>query len=271
MSEKPTLPLHTVQKWMQESLLNPYKNIHEEEENININTIVKSSKRLNAERHLAIYQRSYIARLRDCMSKQFTTLAYALGEDLFIAFADEYLHHYPSKNYNLITLGEHFAEYLEATRPDKDEKVKEEWPDFMIELAQFEYAINIIFEEKANEDYELATSNIEDDVLQLIPICYPLQFQFPIREYYADFANDLKPELPFARTTFCVILRHEYQLTFHDVNLGQYYFLTYLKEGFSIKQVKDKLIKNHDVSADQIEHFWPIWKEHWINKGFFRI
>lgn len=271
MTKKSTLPLDTVQKWMQELLLNPYKNAHQDSNNISLEKVVKSSKRLNAESHLAIYQRSYIARLRDCMSKQFTALSYALGEELFIAFADEYLHHYPSKNYNLIKLGEHFAEYLEATRPDKDQKVKEEWPDFMIELAQFEYAINIIFEEKAEEDYVLASNNEEDDSLQLIPVSYPFQFQFPIREYYTAFANDVNPELPFARPTFCVILRHKYQLTFHDINLGQYYFLTYLREGDSISQAKDKLLLNHDVSAEQIEQFWPIWKEHWMNKGFFRI
>lgn len=270
MSEKPTLPLQTIQKWMQESLLNPYKDINEEEGSINVDTIVKSSKRLNAEKHLAIYQRSYIARLRDCMSKQFTALAYALGEDLFIAFADEYLHHYPSKNYNLITLGEHFADYLEATRPDKDQQIKEEWPDFMIELAQFEYAINIIFEKKANEEYELVTSNVDDDSLELIPVCYPFQFHFPIREYYTAFANDQNPELPFAGDTFCVILRHEYQLTFHDINPGQFHFLSYLKEGCSITQAKEKLIKNHAVSAEQLEHFWPTWKAYWITKGFFR-
>ncbi|MBV1922759.1 MAG: DNA-binding domain-containing protein [Flavobacteriaceae bacterium] len=269
MTKKATFPLGTVQKWMQELLLNPYKTAQETKE-LSVDTIVKSSKRLNAESHLAIYQRSYIARLRDCMSKQFTALEYALGEDLFIAFADEYLHHYPSKNYNLIALGKNFAEYLEATRPDKDQVIKEEWPDFMIELAQFEYAINIIFEEKAEEDYKLVTSNINDESLQLIPVCYPFQFQFPIRAYYTDFANDLKPELPFAKPTFCVILRHEYQLTFQDINIGQYYFLTYLKEGFSIPQVKDKLIKKHNVSLEQINEFWPIWKEQWIKKGFFR-
>lgn len=264
MSEKSTLPLASVQKWMQELLLNPYNDDEK------IDEIVKSSKKLDAKHHLAIYQRSYIARLRDCMAKQFTALEYALGEDLFIAFADEYLHHYPSKNYNLITLGEHFPTYLEATRPDKDQTKKEEWPDFMIELARFEYDMNIIFEEKAEENYKVVSKETEDEHLKLIPVFYPFQFKFPIREYYTAFANDLKPDLPIAKPTYCAILRQNYQLSFHDINEGQFYFLSYLKEGFSISQAKEKMISEHSVSEDHFNEIWKVWKEQWINKGFFR-
>lgn len=94
-------------------------------------------------------------------------LEYALGEELFRAFADEYLHRYPSESYNLANLGDRFATYLAETRPDRDEEVKEEWPDFMIELATFENAINKIFEEKVDQDDEVATRETEEENLSL--------------------------------------------------------------------------------------------------------
>ena len=178
MTEKKEMPLAEIQKWMQSMLINPYQKKSEKE---TVDEMVESSNRLNAKDHLAIYQRSYVARLRDCMNKQFSALAYALGEDLFRAFADEYLQLYPSTSYNLINLGEKFPQFLEETRPDKEQEIKEDWPDFMIELAQFEYAINIVFEEKAEESYQLATEETPENQLLLIPVLYAFHFQHPIR------------------------------------------------------------------------------------------
>ncbi len=90
MSEsKKTPALSEIQKWMQSALLQPYATTSIEE-------MVKDSERLDAKAHLAIYQRSYVARLRECMSKQFGALEYSLGKSLFRQFADEYLQTYPS-------------------------------------------------------------------------------------------------------------------------------------------------------------------------------
>ena len=275
MAKKPEIPLTKVQEWLQQSLLNPYARLQRPQDPGESNAprleeLVKSSKRLSAEQHLAIYQRSYTARLRDCMSKQFSALEYALGEDLFCGFADEYLQQYPSSNYNLILLGENFEAYLEATRPDKNERVKEDWPDFMIELARFEYAINIIFEEKANENYELATPGTAEDTLQLIPVFNLFEFQFPIRWYYSAFANEEEPDLPLPQQSFCVITRHRYKLAIHDLNQGQYLFLQYLKAGLSIAQAKEQFSSQKTVDKNQLETFWPQWKEQWHKVGFFR-
>jgi len=73
------------------------------------------------------------------MASQFKALEYALGESLFKGFADQYLQANPSQSYTLMDLGKNFSSYLEATRPDKEYSEKEDWPDFMIELAAFEY------------------------------------------------------------------------------------------------------------------------------------
>ena len=275
MAEKPEIPLAKVQEWMQQSLLHPHARSPQTQDSQEASPppfeeLIKSSKRLSAAQHLAIYQRSYTARLRDCMSKQFSALEYALGEDLFRAFADEYLEQYPSTNYNLIALGENFATYLEATRPDKNESIKEDWPDFMIELAQFEYAINIIFEEKADENYELASEVTPEEALRLIPVFNVFEFQFPIRWYYSAFANKEEPDLPLPQQSFCVITRHQYKLAIHDLNQGQYIFLQHLKLGLTILQAKEQLKSQNAVDPNQLDTFWPQWKEQWIKAGFFK-
>ncbi|MFT6333479.1 MAG: hypothetical protein ACI86M_000623 [Saprospiraceae bacterium] len=134
MAEKRNIPLVNVQKWMQQMLLDPYAKSHQlpmqplpsESEEPYLETVIKSSKRLSAKQHLAIYQMSYVARLRNCLAKQFSALEYALGENLFRGFADEYLQQYPSTSYNLIYLGENFATFLEVTRSGKNEAIKED-------------------------------------------------------------------------------------------------------------------------------------------------
>lgn len=279
MAESPKIPLSSFQQWMQQLLLDPHTQTDVNPQSLlpsemhegTLETVIKDSERLSAKEHLAIYQRSYIARLRDCMAKQFSALEYALGKDLFCVFADNYLEHYPSTSYNLIGLGEHFADYLAANRPDKDEPIKEDWPDFMIELARFEYATNVIFDEKADHDFTLATSATNEANLKLIPVFYTFEFQFPIRWYYSEFVNEKNPELPFAQQTYCIVLRDNYRLKLFDLHAEQYYFLKYLKLGNTIAEAKRLLSENEGITGERLEEVWPIWKEKWTALGFFSV
>lgn len=249
--------------------VDPQKILPEALQGGTLESIIHDSDRLPAHEHLAIYQRSYIARLRDCMAKQFSALEYALGEELFCGFADNYLELYPSKSYNLINLGEHFADYLEDTRPDKDAPVKEEWPDFMIELAHFEYAATIIFDQQGDESLPLATEHTPEDGMFLIPVFYAFRFQFPVRWFYSEFVNEKKPGLPYAKETFCAIVRRNYKLALFDLNEGQYQLLSYLEAGLSVLDAKGELCKKNGYDGEELEKIWPVWKKRWIELGFF--
>ena len=169
MQKEDKLPLKSLQNWMQSVLINPlgstqdapFTKLPPEYQNGNLEDIINPSKKQSARQRLAIYQRSYLARLRDCMANQFPVLEYALGEELFQLFADQYLQLYPSQSYTLMDLGERFSDFLERTRPDADQEEKEKWPDFMIELAQFEYTMLSIFDEKTeNENPKNPNANI---------------------------------------------------------------------------------------------------------------
>ncbi len=279
MADSPEIPLSGFQQWMQHMLLDPHGQTETDPMQLlpeaftggNVASVINDSDRLSAREHLAIYQRSYIARLRDCMAKQFSALEYALGENLFCGFADNYLELYPSKSYNLMNLGEHFADYLEATRPDKDQPVKEEWPDFMIELARFEYATMIIFDEKADEGFTLVDENTPEEQLELIPVFYPFNFQFPVRWFYSEFVNGREPGLPYAQETFCAIVRRNYKLALFDLNQGQYFLLSYLKGGYSLAEAKKLLCENEGFDTGKLEGVWPVWKKKWLELGFFRL
>ena len=90
MSDKVNIPLLQFQEWMQQLLLDPFQQTEVNPSDIlpdafhTLEDVVHDSEKLAAKDHLAIYQRSYIARLRNCMATQFSALEYALGEDIFV-------------------------------------------------------------------------------------------------------------------------------------------------------------------------------------------
>lgn len=277
MHKKVKIPLKDFQQWMQQLLLDPYQQTEVNPNNLlsnanatSIEDVICHSDKLTAQEHLGIYQRSYIARLRNCMSQQFSVLEYALGEDLFCAFADDYLASKPSQNYNLSFLGAHFAEYLENNRPDAEEDIKEDWIDFMIELARFEYEIGVLFDANAEEDYQLATIDTPEHKLQLVPICDLFKFRFPVRNYYSEFKNGKQPNLPLEKESYCVVLRHKFKLAIYDLHKEQYDFLSFLKEQGNIDTAKELFKTSYNENIILFEQVWSSWKERWITANFFR-
>lgn len=230
----------------------------------NLDTIIKPSSKLSSRQHLNIYQQSYILRLRACMANQFKALEFALGEMLFEGFVDEYLQAYPSRSYTLTDLGAQFADFLEATRPDKEQEEKEDWPDFMIELARFEYQINFLFD-VPEELFVPADFTTPDEALRLIPVFEVFAHQFPIRWYYSEFSQGNDPELPLPEPTFCLILRKKLRLAFYDLTQEQYQFLRCLQQAGSVETAKLEI-----TDAKKRDEIWQDWKRRWIELGFFQ-
>lgn len=279
MNKPVKIPLSDFQQWMQQLLLDPYQQtkvnpsslLSSESNADSIEDVICHTQKMNANEHLAIYQRSYIARLRNCMAQQFSALEYALGEAIFCAFADDYLASNPSHNYNLAHLGANFSAYLKLNRPDANEEIKEDWIDFMIELAQFEFALGLILEQKAEENYPLATIETHEENIKLVPIVELFKFQFPVRKYYSDFKQGHEPNLPIEYESYCVVLRHQFKLAVYDLHPSQYEFLKLLKEGDDIANAKARFERTHNLDAFEFENKWRIWKNRWIEANFFRV
>jgi hypothetical protein len=277
MAKNAHIPLPQFQEWMQQLLLDPFQQTDIDPADLlpdsfnSLEDVIKDSEKLAAKDHLAIYQRSYIARLRNCMATQFSALEYALGEDIFTAFADDYLASRPSYNYNLALLGKHFPEYLEENRPDKNSDIEEDWINFVIELAQYEYDLGVIFEQKAEENYQLADSSTSEENLKLVPICELFQFDFPVRQFYSDFKQGNEPQLPFMHKSYAVVLRYNYKLIVYDLHKEQFEFLSYLKKGLSIAEAKKVFKNGHPHHVSDFDRVWNEWKMRWIEAKIFRF
>lgn len=265
MTYKAALPIAEIQNWMQAMLIQHVPISH-----LDITTadMVNDSKRLDAAQHLTIYRQSYIARLRACMQSQFKCLAYTLGESLFQDFADQYLDGNPSASYTLNNLGEKFSSFLEMNRPDTESEEKEEWPDFMIELAAFEYVLSEIFDIQVTDGINIPTVDTPDHLLIASPTLYLFEHKFPICRYYLDFNANLLPDLPFPQKSYSAASRQNYKLGLFNLGVDQYYFLNCIKEGASIQEAKDQLINLFNFERVNLENIWPIWRRNFIASGF---
>jgi len=267
-SETETFSLVQLQKWLQSVIID---RVPVAGGNRTAEDVVNASERLSAVAHINIYRHSYVARLRACMQNQFRALAYALGDELFESFADQYLEAYPSESYTLNTLGAKFPAFLQQTRPDATQEQKETWPDFMIELAEFEYALSEVFDEKIIESGGNATDETPDESLKAIPVLRVFHHRFPICKYYLEYSQGKNPELPFPEESYCAVTRRDYKLGLFIIRGAQYYFLKSMQKDYAVSGAKEELVKNFHFDRDDLEAIWPKWKISFIASGFVTI
>ena len=116
--------------------------------------VIAPSSRLSAAQRLALYQRSYHARLLEAIRAPYPGLRHMLGSELFDDFALEYIHARPSRSYTLRTLAARLPDYLAATRPDAGADA-ESWVDLMIDLARLEVVVAEVYDGHGAEDMRI--------------------------------------------------------------------------------------------------------------------
>lgn len=207
--------------------------------------VVTASKALTAQQRLEIYQHGYFRRLLDCLGELLPVLRHALGDDLFTRFALDYLDEHPSRSYTLARLDDGFVAYLRDTRPDRDRPVgeREDWPDFIIDLAELEHAIRVTFDGPGVEGAPLLDAAdvagwSDDELLAARPVVVPClalrTFRFPVREYLLAVRRGDDPPLPAPRTTHIAFNRRDFQVRLLELEPAPYRMLAALADGSAV-------------------------------------
>src|SRR5262249_29150212 len=126
-------------------------------------SVVTRSRALSGLERLAIYGRSYYARLLECLRESYPVLAHALGEEAFDAFAIAYLQKYRARSDRPNDLGANFRRYLRESGPAEEQH--ESWSDFIIDLATLEWTYNEVFDGPGVEGQPL----FDAEALRTIP------------------------------------------------------------------------------------------------------
>lgn len=96
----------------------------------------------HAEHRLAAYYNAYRVRLIDAIAVDFPALQHFLGEDDFAWFILDYLKAFPSHYSSVSLVAQHLVEFIKTQ--DIENK------QFLIELAQFEWAQRWVFDQADN-------------------------------------------------------------------------------------------------------------------------
>lgn len=250
-----------------------------------LEVMVTRSERVSAHDRIAIYANAYYARLLECLGETFPVLKRTLGDEVFNGFAFGYLQHHPSRSYTLGHLGDRFPDYLEETRPDRDEHGvvgdTPGWPDFLIDLARLEWVIVQVFDGPGIEQMETLRAEDLKDIgpeqwldarLTTVPCLELLAVRFPLNEYYSAARHE--PEgvaipLPAPRDSYIAISRRDYIVRRHDLTHHQFRLLEALQQSQPLGDAIEFMMSLPGCDESVMAEALQDWFRDWTARQFF--
>jgi hypothetical protein len=180
-------------------------------------------------------------RLLDCMQTSHPALAHLFGDELFDAFALDYIRAQPPRSWTLAQLGAGFAEHLQATRPGQDD-----WERLIVELAQLERAFVETYDGPGAEDRRLLAAEEMPEQpsqqwlttrLQPVPCLRLMRSGFPIGSYLLAVRAGEQPPPPRAQESFLVLWRRNWVVSIAELDAGSYQALNLLSAGRTLAEL----------------------------------
>lgn len=245
-----------------------------------VEDLAAPSRTLTGAQRLAIYSRSYHARLLECFRAEYPCLLHALGESLFNHFVIEYLQSYPPHSYTLYRLAESFPRFLAETRPDAETapEKRETWPDFIIDLATLERAFLEVYDGPGCEwqallngvrVLSLVPAQLQQAQLEAVPGLKLLAFRYPVAAYFAAVRREQKPGLPEPAATFLALTRRDYVVRFHDLTSVQYALLRGLTAKRTVAQALEQVCAEMAQDHTSLAFQTCAWLCQWADAGLF--
>lgn len=259
--------LEVLQHWMLNTLVAP--------DGVDAHTVDATflpGPKLSPSACLAIYQRSYILRLRKCLEEQFPASRHALGPSLFADFADEYLRVCPSDSYTLHDLGRRFPKWLEDNRPDRGmpPEKRESWIDFLIDLATYERDLYRLFDAPGHEGQPWPDASTDDDVLALQPCLALVEYRYPVAWYYHEVRAGRSTQFPAFKHSYAVILRRDFLAHTFPVTRVHHRFLSLVRQSQHVPASLEAIAVESEHPIDEV---WRSWRREvrqpWLEAGFF--
>jgi hypothetical protein len=284
------LGLIKIQNWMQTVIAHPGVhegvNSREARQHIDVNTenlekVLTRSRALPALDRLAIYGSAYFGRLIECLREEFPVLKHALGEELFDAFAVDYLGVYPSRSYTLFRLASNFPRFLAETRPDQegDGRSAPNWPDFLIDLAMLELTFNEVFDGvgmenehrlDADELRAISPERVAETRLLCAPCLRLLALRYPVHKYFTAVRRHEDPDLPAPVDTWLAVSRRRYVVRHYELSQPASQLLQAILAGESLGQAINQAVEAAGSDIERLQDNLWTWFHDWAAEGFFR-
>ena len=247
-------PLHAldqIQRWMQAAIMHPDgveegMNSAEAQRQIDAGAadaekVLTRSKAMTAMERLSIYGSAYYARLLECMREEFPATTYALGEEIFDGFAAAYLQQYPSRSYTLCQLVATSRATGRIAPPREEGDPEVSWPEFLADLAQYEWEFSLVFDGPGVEGKEI----LNEAKLRAIPperwpdadsrpsVVCGCSLPLPVQAYYAAVRNEKTGNAHAGRNLHSAHA-HDYTVRHSTLEAPEYRLLSALAAGKSV-------------------------------------
>jgi hypothetical protein len=240
--------------------------------------VILPSRKLSAIERLEIYHRAYFARLLEVLRAEYSVLCRALGKELFDAFAAGFLQTHPPESYTLGDLGRRFPGFLASIKPGVNQAGAPDWPEFMVDLARLEQAVNEVFDGPGNEGLPalsaqtlcgLTAERWQQSCLLLSPHVRLLQLDFPVNDYFTALLRDQPHPLPRPRPTYVVVSRNHYKVARRECQQPAYLLLMALAAGQTVGQSIEAAARGCTWNDDRFASALEAWFEEFIAAGYF--
>ena len=261
--------LEQLQRWMLDVITHP-GGIAAETAAGEIDRVVLPSRSMTSSERMVVYGNAYYARLLECLREFFPCLVHAVGEETFDEFAVAYLQKHPPQSYSLNHLADRFPQFLEDTRPVlADEELS--WPDFAIDLARLEQAIDGVFDGPGPEgepillaaDLQKVDAQIWPEMrLEFVPGLQLLAFRFPVSTYYTAWKRDESPAFPRAEPQFAAIFRRDFIVRRLELSRPQFDLLQALSDGATVGgaiAIAAAQVLNVQAFACDLQQWFATW------------
>ena len=246
-----------------------------------LEAVVRRSRNLTAAERISIYANAYYSRLLECLGASYPMLKQALGEEVFDSFAFEYLQQYPSRSYTLDHLGESFAKFLDETRPASEDGEEVSWPDFLIDLATFEWAVAKVFDGPGVEGRTLLTpealqsfppERFAEARLVPVPCLHVLTFRFPVNAYYTAARRTAEGEdvpVPEPGEEYVALTRRDFVVRRYPLTSPQQALLREVLNGVTVGEAIAAAADASDLDDEALAAELRAWFRFWVAEGFF--
>jgi hypothetical protein len=241
--------------------------------------VITRSRALSGTERLAIYSSAYYARLLECLSEEFAVLRHALGEEVFNAFAVDYLRTYPPGSYTLCQLGANFPRFLAESRPPKEEGADAaDWADLLIDLAVLERTFGEVFDGPGVEGRRLLaaaafaavpTERWPQARLTPVPCLRLLSLRFPVAEYFTAVRQGDNPDLPAPVDTFLAVTRRRYVVRHFSLSRTEHAVLSALLAGQTVLEAVAGAAQEEGDDLDRLDADLWEWFRTWAVNGLF--
>lgn len=247
-----TPELHHIQRWMQTVITHPH-GVRQGAQSaaaaqalgaapVPVESIVRDSRRLPAAMRLGVYSRDYRARLLECLRDAHPGLRELLGDELFDAFALDYIEARPPRSWTLADLGASFADHLERSRPQQAG-----WELLIVDLARLERAFVEVYDAQGAEGQTLLTPQELamrptafwlQAKLSTVPCLRLMRFSHEVGSYLCAVRSGGKPPRPPAKESFVALCRKDWAVSITELDAEQYVALRRVQGGARLGDVR---------------------------------